>query len=76
MNNCLGSPCVTEGEMHDALEDYLVSSEREGLRERRHMHYRTGGYYSSEIIAHVLNTACMSRHSRILGPVLVASRDP
>ncbi len=30
------------------------------------MHYRTGGFYSSEIIAHVLNTSTMSRHSRIL----------
>jgi len=76
VNNCLGSPCVTEAEMHDALEDYLVSSEREGLQERRQLHYSSGGYYSSEIIAHVLNTACMSRHSRILGPVVVASSDP
>ena len=30
------------------------------------MHYKTGGFYSSEIIAHALSMTTMSRHSKIL----------
>ena len=49
LNNCLGGLFCTDEEMEAALEDYLVSSRREGHHEPRSEHYKPGGWYSSEV---------------------------
>jgi hypothetical protein len=52
--------------MMEALEDYLISARREGLLEPRSENYKPGGWFSSEVIAHALNTTAMNKHGKIL----------
>ncbi len=56
----------TDEEMQYALEDYLVSARREGLYEPRSENWKPGGWFSSEVIAHALNTTSMSKNGKIL----------
>lgn len=51
--------------MADALEDYLESSRREGLHERREDNMKPTGWYSIEVLAHAINTTSMRRKGRI-----------
>ena len=65
MNNVLGYRFATGADFEQALDDYLESSQREGLIERRTQHQTAGGWYSSEIITHALNTISMAKAGKI-----------
>ena len=51
--------------MSFALENYLKSSKREGLIEIRSLHAKASGWYSSEVMAHAINTASMSKFGTV-----------
>ena len=65
LNNALGGMYLNIADMQNALEDYLVSSQREGLNEQRSAHFKPSGWYSSEVMCHALNTASMHKKGRI-----------
>ena len=55
----------TDDDMEFALEDYLKSSRHEHLFEQRAEHIGPSGWYSSEVMAHAINTTAMRKKGKI-----------
>jgi hypothetical protein len=65
LNNSLGFQLCTDDDMTFALEDYIRSSNHEGLHEIRSMHAKRTGWYSSEVMAHAINTTSMRQFGNV-----------
>ena len=65
LNNSLGFQLCTDDDMTFALEDYIRSSNHEGLHEIRSMHAKRTGWYSSEVMTHAITTTSMRRFGNV-----------
>ena len=65
LNNAVGQLWVTTSDMNFACDDYLSSSRHEGLPEKRAAHESPTGWYSSEVMAHAVNTTSLRRFERV-----------
>ena len=66
LNNALGRPFCTDDDMEHAVDQLMSVASHEGLLgERRTLHAREGGWYSSEAIANAVTTVSMRKAGRV-----------
>ena len=66
LNMAVGRPWQSAEDLEYALEDYLRTAAFEQMTtENREQHTAPGGWYSSEILAHAVNTTSMNKTGRI-----------
>jgi len=65
LNNAIGQPLHNPADMTLACNFYLQAAHQEGSPEARASHYRTGGWYSSEVMAQAVTTTSLTKHNRV-----------
>ena len=61
----LGHRFATDADFEHAFEDYMASSQREGLHETESEHRKKGGWYSSEVIGNAITTVSMRNSGKV-----------
>ena len=65
MNNAIGHAWISVEDMTHAVVDYMRVMKWEGCPEKLADHVTRGGWYSSEVIAHAINTTSMKNAGHV-----------